>query len=240
MKVTNIKNIGSNKYSILIDNKKHIIYGDVLLELNLLSNKDISEKEYDVLIHKNNYYVFYHKMISFITFKTRCEKEVFDKLKSLNCKEKDALDIINRLKQTGYLNDELYLKSYISDSINIGLKGPNKIVNELNKKGFDNDIINKYLSSYSDEIFKDNALRIINKHLKTNKDSSKMFKVKIGKLLISQGYYTNHFNLDSININDSNNYQKEYDKIYKRLSRKYDGEVLEQKIKQTLYQKGYK
>ena len=37
---------------------------------------------------------------------------------------------------------------------------------------------------------------------------------------------------------DKDTYEREYNKIYKDLSRKYDGYELEYKIKQKLYQKG--
>ena len=38
--------------------------------------------------------------------------------------------------------------------------------------------------------------------------------------------------------NDKDMVKKEYDKLYKRLSRKYSGNELEYKIKEKLYQKG--
>ena len=41
-------------------------------------------------------------------------------------------------------------------------------------------------------------------------------------------------------MDDSISYQKEYDKLYKKLSRKYEGATLEYKIKEKLYQKGFK
>ena len=40
--------------------------------------------------------------------------------------------------------------------------------------------------------------------------------------------------------NDIELAKKEYDKLYKKLSRKYSGEELKYKIKEKLYQKGLK
>ena len=45
--------------------------------------------------------------------------------------------------------------------------------------------------------------------------------------------------LDNHKFNDSKEFiQREYDKLYRKLSRKYSGSELELKIKQKMYQKG--
>ena len=55
------------------------------------------------------------------------------------------------------------------------------------------------------------------------------------------GYYTSIVKEEISKYNfrvDKDTYEREYNKIYKDLSRKYDGYELEYKIKQKLYQKG--
>ena len=79
--------------------------------------------------------------------------------------------------------------------------------------------------------------------VKLNRNRSNiMLKRKIEKNLIDLGYHNYLINesLSKINTDDQELYKKEYDKLYKKLSRKYQGKELELKIKQKLYQKGFK
>ena len=68
-----------------------------------------------------------------------------------------------------------------------------------------------------------------------------VLRKKIYNDLIMMGYDTHLINkvLDEIDFsNDKDMVKKEYDKLYKRLSRKYSDKELEYKIKEKLYQKG--
>ena len=43
-----------------------------------------------------------------------------------------------------------------------------------------------------------------------------------------------------LDIDDNDIYKQEYDKLYRKLSKKYEGKLLEYKIKEKLYQKGFR
>ena len=66
--------------------------------------------------------------------------------------------------------------------------------------------------------------------------------LKIRNDLYKEGFSKNLINAQLQNVqleDDSDVYKKQYDKLYKRYSRKYSGYELECKIKQALYQKGF-
>jgi hypothetical protein len=68
-----------------------------------------------------------------------------------------------------------------------------------------------------------------------------ILKNKITSSIINLGYYTSIIKEEISKYDfkvDKESYQREYNKIYKSLSRKYEGNELEYKIKQKLYQKG--
>ena len=44
--------------------------------------------------------------------------------------------------------------------------------------------------------------------------------------------------IDELKVDEKSIYEKEYQKLYNKLSKKYEGYELENKIKQKLYQKG--
>ena len=69
-----------------------------------------------------------------------------------------------------------------------------------------------------------------------------MLKNKILNSLINKGFYRDDIIecIDSFNFDDSEIRKKEYNKIYNKLSQKYNGKELEYKVKEKMYQKGFR
>ena len=67
-------------------------------------------------------------------------------------------------------------------------------------------------------------------------------KQKLLNDLINKGYYREDIIsiLNNINIDDEKIKYLEYQKLYNKLSKKYSGSELSYKIKQKLYQKGFR
>lgn len=243
MKVTNIKYLSGSKYQVIIDNKKHIIYDDVLLTFNLYKPCEITKEVYDDIISKNSFYEGYNKALKFISFKMRSEKEVYQKLVSLEIAKNEIGRIIGKLRDDGYVDNKKYAHAFILDQINLTLNGPRKIASELKKKGISDTIIDSELSMIEDSIFIDNAVKYIDKKIKINKSGSlERLKLKLKNDLYNLGYYEKHFieYLNSIKISEEENYKKDKEKLEKKLSQKYEGEKLEYMVKQKLYALGYR
>ena len=204
-----------------------------------ISKKEIDNTLFENIIKDNNFYDAYYKIIKFVSIRLRTENEIRKKLNTLFILKKDQDKIINKLKKQGYLNDELYIKSYINDKINLSLEGPEKVKRELLKNGFTEEDILKYLCLFED-INEERINKIINKKLKANHNlSKKMFIVKVGNDLRNLGYTNYREILDNIDFDDKDIYQKEYDKIYNKLIKKYPPEKAEILAKQKLYTKGF-
>lgn len=241
MNVSNIKLNKNGKYEVIIDNKKYLLYQDVIIKYLLFSKKEIDEKLLNSIINDNNYYEAYFKMIKFINIKLRTKNEVRKKLIKLNVSKNDQEKIINTLVNQGYLNDEVYIKAFINDKINLSLDGPNKIKNELLKNNFSEEKVLKYLENFND-IWDSRIEKIINKKVKTNKTySKKMLINKITNELIKLGYSKNHFSdyLKNIDFDDKLIYEKEYQKAYNKFIKKYDEDKAKILAKQKLYTKGF-
>lgn len=239
MKITSIKLNKNGKYIVTIDNEKYNLYQDTILKYLLFSKKEIDNTLFENIIKDNNFYDAYYKIIKFVSIRLRTENEIRKKLNTLFILKKDQDKIINKLKEQGYLNDELYIKSYINDKINLSLEGPEKVKRELLKNGFNEEDILKYLCLFED-INEERINKIINKKLKANHNlSKKMFIVKVGNDLRNLGYTNYREILDNIDFDDKDIYQKEYDKIYNKLIKKYPPEKADILTKQKLYTKGF-
>ena len=241
-KITSIKQLRNNKYELLIDGEKHIIYGDVLLDCGIFKPQEVNTATYMKLVNLNHYYDAYHKIVSYLNYKKRTEKEVKIKLNKIAVNKKDIETIIAKLYENNLLNDDNYLDSYVNDQIKLTLNGPFKIKYNLIKLGFKEDIIDDYINKIDSDLWQSRVEKITDKYLKTkNHLSKKAFIQKLRNELNSLGYQENHY-IDIINnlsLSDQDNLQKDYLKYKDKLSKKYTGDQLELMVKKKLYSLGY-
>ena len=121
-----------------------------------------------------------------------------------------------------YLNDEVYIKSFINDKINLSNIGPYKIKLEL-MSDFKEEKIEEELSKISEEIWIEKIKKIISKKEKlNNKLSAVALKKKIKNDLINLGYDIKL--IDSyLVINEEDDYEiikKEFIKQYMKHKKK--------------------
>ena len=241
MKIIKYIKSGKNKYKLLLDNNEEItLYEDIILKEDLLLKKEIDNLE--SILKKNEEYSLYDKVLSYINKKMRSEIEIRNYLNKYT-KDLYYIDkIINKLKDNNYINEELYLKSYLHDKINLTNDGPLKIKKDLENLGFNTYLIEDKLEIFNKDLIKEKIDRYINKQLKSNKKSLYLFKQKILINLINLGYEKEDIleSLNNIVINEDNLKDKEKEKLIKKYSKKYLGEELEKIVKQKLYEKGYK
>ena len=83
--------------------------------------------------------------------------------------------------------------------------------------------------------------KIIEKRLKLNNSSYKLFIYKTQNYLLNLGYPKELINekLSNLRISNINNIEKEYKKAYNKYKNKYSGEELKYKIFNYLYRKQY-
>ena len=244
MKINKIRKKKSNIYELLFsDLTKLDLYDDTLIKYNLLTKKEIDNTELKDITSYNNYLDAYYNSIKFITTKLRTKLEIEKKLTSLGYTKDVINTTIDRLVKEKYINDDVYIKCYINDQINLSLKGPNKIRNELIKLKLPLNIIDNYLSTFDNDIWQERIKKIIDKKKKANHNmSNSLFKNKVTKDIINLGYPSNLVKsiTDSIIIdNELDILRKEFEKEKRKLSRKYEGNELNKRIKYNLYKKGF-
>lgn len=232
-----------NQYLISLDNGTDLsLHEDLILKHELLIKRKISNQDIDNLINENNKYVYYDNTIKYLSKKMRCKSEVKKFLIGKGLQEFEAEEIINKLIIQGYIDDKIYASAYINDRINLSNDGPYKIIDNLKKYEIEEDIIKNSMLVYTKDIQNEKVKKIVNKSVKLNNNKSKMIlKNKIYMNLISLGYDKLIISnvLNSVEVDDYNIYEREYNKLREKLSKKYSGKILEYKIKEKLYQKGF-
>ena len=90
------------------------------------------------------------KILKYIIYKKRTEKEIRQKFADLPT---DILeDIIEYLKEAGYINDKEYIKKSIQEYINLNNMSIKEISYKLQAKGVDIDAMEDYIYSHREEL----------------------------------------------------------------------------------------
>lgn len=242
MKIEKIKKLGNGKYKLEFDNKEKVItYDDIILKNNLLYKNELTTKELNEINKDNSYYDIYNKTINYVSKRIRSEKEIDNFLDKFNLEFKTKDKIKNELRKINLIDDTKFAAAFISDRIHLSNDGLGKIRSSLVNYGIDSNIIESEISKISDEVIIDKLNTLISKKINSNhKYSLYILKQKIMAELINLGYEKDMIinYLDQYNSTNSN-IEKEYDRQYNKLSKKYEDNKLYYQLKQKLYQKGY-
>lgn len=243
MKIQKIKKLNSGKYKIEFENGDKIsTYDDVILKNQLLFHKDVDVETFQQLNKDTEYFALYNKMLKKITTKLRSEKEIKEFLEKENASEKDQKSIVKKLKEIGMINDLAFAKAYVSDHVFLSNEGPYKIRRGLEEHHISEEWIEEAMTTIKEEDIENKLQKIIIKKLKLNKKHSNyMLKQKLLAELSSNGFSKEMIGriFDENSINSDSVIEKEAERVYTKLVRKYEGRELGQKLKEKLYQKGF-
>ena len=242
MKILKYKKLTGGKYKVTLDTMDLMLYEEVILKYNLLITKEIDPLEIEKISNDNLFYEIYYDAIKSINSRI---KSIYDIRMFLKKKEypMDVIEsVIDKLLKQGYLNDLIYTKSFINNQIVTTNNGPNKIRKELLDHKVDEKIIYGELESFTTDLQLEKIEKLVNRFYKSNRTRGGfVLKKKITNDLINYGY-----DIELIDkviskfdfTNDKDIAKKEYEKLYRKLSKKYNGVELERKIKEKMYMKG--
>ena len=243
MKINKINKKKNGMYTVTLeDNNKITVHEDLILKYDLLIKKEIDDSLKEEILEENKIYEVYEISVNYINKRLRSIKELSNYLSKKEYSEDIISNVIELLINQGYLDDKRYATSYVNDRINLSVDGPNKTRKYLEDNNIDSSIIEEAMLNYSSDLEEDRIEKLVNKQIKLNKNKgSNLLKRKIQMYLLNLGYDYDKINksLNSKNLSNPDLYKKEYDKLYRELSKKYSGKELEYRLKQKLYQKGF-
>lgn len=220
-----------------LNDEEYTFVEDVIVNNRIIKGAIFSEEEWNLINNNQSTSMLLDKMLHFIDYKMRTEKEVIQKLNELKAQEKQIIEVINRLKEINYLDDERYANQYVQECINQG-KGKVFVKYNLEQKGVENSIISQALNEYHNDTERKIAKTVaINYQRTINSHPSLKQKELIMQKLIRNGFSLDIANTIIRNIEfeeDSlENLAKEYDKLL-------DKTTDQNKIITSLLQKGYR
>ncbi len=179
-----------NIYNVYLSNGEVLeLNGKVITDNELLIKKDIDNELYDKLKRDNTICILVDTSVKYIDRRLRSINELRDYLKN---KEEDTIiieEVIDKLIDYKYLDDDRFTKAFIKDKLNFTNWGDYKIKNELKRLGVNEEIIYNNISNIDDNIYYERINKIIDKDISINKKYSGIkLKNKIYNHLLTLGY----------------------------------------------------
>ena len=179
-----------NKYNVYLSNGEVLnLQEQVITENELLLKKEMSQELYNKLVRDNKIYELMEMAVKYISIRLRSIKEVKDYLLKKGGSNNEVEDAVQKLIESGYLDDDRFTKAFIKDKLKFTTIGDYKIKMQLNKLGVSTSIIEDNMNKIDEHIIEEKIKKIIEKDKKTNKKySGQIRKNKIYNHLLNQGY----------------------------------------------------
>ncbi|WP_204557861.1 recombination regulator RecX [Bacillus ectoiniformans] len=236
-----------DRYNIFINEKYEFSVDEsVLIRFDLKKGKELSRDELVAIERQDHVRKGLNMAIHYLSLRMRSEKEVADYLSKKEVEPEGIREIIATLYRLSYLNEAQFADAFVKTQINTTDKGPKTIERELKEKGLTDDLIEESLQSFDFDKQLEKAVHIAEKYRKKNKKESLMIqKQKIQQALVRKGYSWNVINeaLEQLEPADDGEEQDaalmhQAEKVHRRYS-KFTGGEYKQKMKQSLYRKGF-
>ncbi|SDY33726.1 regulatory protein [Evansella caseinilytica] len=219
---------------------------DLFIKRGLRKGLELTEAEICEIREADQLDKAMQKVLNYLSYRMRSEKEVYIYLAELEVKGKDAAQIVARLKELQFLDDKLFAKAFIRTKKNTQKKGPLVIVQELQEKGISKPLIEQALAEYPEEEQLEHAVSAaVKKQTSYRNDGRKLRKQKTIQFLLQRGFPSSvvqqaveALEEDSDDSGELAALATQGEKALKKFAR-YDGWEKEQRIKQFLAQRGF-
>lgn len=235
------------RYNVYLDGEYAFPVDEAVLVKHVLhKGMEISPDFQKQIEREDNFSKAFSRAANYLSYSLRSEKEVRDDLMKHEFSLETAEKVIEQMKEMKYIDDLTYAESYTRTAANLNGKGPNNIRQELKRRGIKETIIEQALLEYPIEQRIENGIEVAKKVLKrTQSNSSRETNNKVRQNLMQKGFNKDEITeiLDHVDTekDEDDEYaalKKHGEKIWRKQS-KLEGNKKIQKVKTSLYQKGF-
>lgn len=193
-KITQIsKQQHSNRYNLFVNDCYYCsITEETLVNLQLKKDKVLDEALLKQLIIEEKQNKCLNDALYLLGQRSYFEKALGEKLKQKNNEEEVVETVISKLKDKGYLSDDILTESFIRDKKHLSKKGPRAIANALYAKGVHTNTIKQALEEqYTKEEELENCRALLEKrleHYQKRYSDPYTLKAKLYAFLAQRGY----------------------------------------------------
>lgn len=131
----------------------------------------------------------YAKMAQLCSRSEQCSADIRKKMVAYEIMDELVEEIITKLREEKFLDDERYVKAYVSDKFRLNKWGKIKLRYYLKHKGLHDSVIEKGLNGINEEQYKKVLISTLKEKAKTIKTSDKFDKMgQIIRFAQSRGF----------------------------------------------------
>ncbi len=248
-KVTSLKPKKKNFLITVEDGKNlkdYLVSEELILDFRLVKGKELSESDFQKFLKAQSKDTIYQKILHFALFKQRCTHDIIEYFERLGVPEDDFKYYLHKLYASKVLDDESYVSNYISESFELKLNGPRKIVFELENKRIRKELYQDIIADISNKKILENITNLFEKKLHSIKPQSVNKTIlTVKQFLINKGYEFEDIDLvineNRTLIESKSKEDNALDKDFQYALNKYkdEGKKKYEKIYGYLLRKGY-
>ncbi|MEH7126406.1 recombination regulator RecX [Bacillus sp. JJ1503] len=236
-----------DRYNIFLDEKYAFsVDEDVIIKHSLKKGMELDEFSISEIAYQDDIRKAYNRAIQYLSKRMRSEKEIRQYLAEKDVDEMIIREVIHKLYEYQFLDDKEYAIAFVRTSMNTTDKGSRIIRGELREKGITEDLIDLAMKEYSYEKEFEAAKKLCEKFVQKNsRDSSRVMRQKLEQMLYRKGYSMEMIqaaitetDMDKGEDLEMAALRSHAEKAHRKFSALSDFEY-EQKMKQTLYRKGF-
>ncbi|WP_416149022.1 recombination regulator RecX [Salipaludibacillus sp. HK11] len=219
---------------------------DLLVREQLSKGRQLTEEDIVNLKEKDDVNKAMQKVLNYLSYRMRSEDEVTRYLKDLEIEEEDINNIVERLYELQFIDDQRFAEAFVRTKRDTGKKGPMVIEQELYQKGVSKLIIASALEQYPEELQFDHAIKMVEKKQSSYKNESmKKKQQKLMQFVIQRGYSQTIAGKAVMEASIEEDPELEWeainkhgDKVWRKYDKKDNWEKV-QRVKQYLYGRGF-
>lgn len=129
-----------SRISIYIDGKFACsLSAEEVISRGLVRGYELSENDQATLLDKSTKEKLLSKILNFISYRPRSQKEIRDRLKKYKATSEQIEDIVNKITKLGVLNEQEFAK-YLVESRRAQGRSSRHIKSELKSQGIDKEV----------------------------------------------------------------------------------------------------
>ncbi len=142
----------ANAVSVFLDEKFAFgLHQDVAVQYNLYVGRYVDEETVEQMVHAHRLLKAKGSAIALLARRPRTEHEIRFKLQAKGFREEIIQEVVRRLYELSYLDDEAFTRNFIHDRIRIKGYGPVRLKSELRRLGIAEEHVKAAIDDWAEE-----------------------------------------------------------------------------------------
>lgn len=176
----------------------------IVVDYGLWKDQEIDEKKIELLSYESSLLKAKDSAFRFLGLRLHSTSELRIKLQKKKHPKEVIEKVLDWLIERRYLNDDEYVKQFISEKVKKKKIGTAKLIAELTKKGIKRESIYENLRSIDSDLYYENAVHLATKKLnliRSKETDERKIAAKLYSFMATKGYESDLIRKVILNLN---------------------------------------